>query len=321
MQAELENCHAVASFSRRYEQDDFKQHHEINFQVFIYNVRNSVLVYLYRLFQLKPAQKIIVKWTCDVSYKRLAYVFINTFESRLRNKNHCNKQSSTLPRKLFPRRGSVAKVFQWCCCKRLPATNHCQRTRERFPSISEGRDLPTRNLGATFATVQRKLAEATVGNRSTTINHHWSTCWDFSARFRGNVCNRIAQTAWSHRCEQIHNKNHYQSTRRGFHSRFQGRGFQAGNLRAMFAIVLPKLPEVTVANRFTAKIVIKAPVVASVRDFKAKIFKQVTWGQCLQPYGPNCLKPLLRTDSPQKIIIKAHVGASIRDLGPRFSSR
>ena len=61
MQAELENCHAVASFSRRYEQDDFKQHHESNFQVFIYNVRNSVLVYLYRLFQLKPAQKIIVK--------------------------------------------------------------------------------------------------------------------------------------------------------------------------------------------------------------------------------------------------------------------
>ena len=61
MQAELENCQAVACFSRRYEQDDFKQHHESNFQKFIYNVRNRVLVYLYRLFQLKPSQKIIVK--------------------------------------------------------------------------------------------------------------------------------------------------------------------------------------------------------------------------------------------------------------------
>ena len=49
----------------------------------------------------------------------------------------------------------------------------------------------------------------------------------------------------------------------------------------MFATALPKLPEVTVANRFTTKIIIKAPVVASIRDFKAKIFKQVTWGQCL----------------------------------------
>ena len=57
MQAELENCQAGACFSRRYEQDDFEQHHESNFQDFMYNVRNRVLVYLYRLFQLKSAQK------------------------------------------------------------------------------------------------------------------------------------------------------------------------------------------------------------------------------------------------------------------------
>ena len=45
---------------------------------------------------------------------------------------------------------------------------------------------------------------------------------------------------------------------------------------AMFATALPKLPEVTVANRFTTKIIIKAPVVASIRDFRAEVFKQVT---------------------------------------------
>ena len=89
----------------------------------------------------------------------------------------------------------------------------------------------------------------------------------------------------------------------------------------MFATALPKLPEVTVANRFTTKIIIKAPVVASIRDFRAEIFKQVTWGQYLQPYCPNCLKSPLRTDSPQKSLSKHPSWLPFEISKPRFSSK
>ena len=133
------------------------------------------------------------------------------------------------------------------------------------------------NLRAMFSTVSPKLAEATVANK-------------FAA------------------------KNYHQNIHRGFHSRCQTRGFQAGNLGATFAPYCPNSVKLLLRRGTPQKIIIKAPVGASIRDLRAEIFKQVTWEQRLQPYGANLLKPPLRTDSPPKIIIKAPVGAFIRDF-------
>ena len=85
-------------------------------------------------------------------------------------------------------------------------------------------------------------------------------------------------------------KNLYQNTRQGFHSRFQNRDFQAGNLGATFATISPKLAEANDSNKFTAKNAYQNTRRGFMRDFRAEIFKQVTWGQCLQPYRPNFLK-------------------------------
>ena len=73
-------------------------------------------------------------------------------------------------------------------------------------------------------------------------------------------------------------------------------------MEATFATLSPKLAEAIDANKFTAKNLYQNTRQGFHSRFRAKIFKQVTWGQRLQPYRPNWLKPPLRTNSPQKKI-------------------
>ena len=85
-------------------------------------------------------------------------------------------------------------------------------------------------------------------------------------------------------------------------------------MEAIFATLSPKLAEASDANKFTAKNLYQNTRQGFHSRFRAKIFKQVTWGQRLQPYRPNWLKPPLQTNSPQKIIIKTPAEAFMQDF-------